>query len=251
MDQSARARKRGLGALGGGAEVVAVHGAGFAATIPPPLRQTAPSYHFAFEMHPMIAVIDYDAGNAPSVIAALDHIGETAQLVSSAAELQSASAIILPGVGSAGATMSSLAQLGLIDALLARMQAGTPFLGICVGLQILFEHSEEDDVACLGWFPGRVRRFSDELRVPQIGWNAVTRTRPHPLLEGLEPENYFYFVNSYYVAPSSELVLGQANYGVPFAAMVSRDNVHATQFHAEKSGPLGLRILKNFVSRRG
>lgn len=199
----------------------------------------------------MIAVIDYDAGNAPSVIAALEHIGETAQLVSSAAELQRASAIILPGVGSAGATMASLGQLGLIEPLLERMKAGTPFLGICVGLQILFEHSEEDDVACLGWFPGRVRRFSDDLRVPQIGWNAVTRVRPHYLLEGLEPENYFYFVNSYYVAPDPELVLGQATYGVPFTAMVSRGNVHATQFHAEKSGPVGLRILKNFVDRRG
>lgn len=197
----------------------------------------------------MIAVIDYDAGNAPSVIAALDYLGEKAELVSSAGPLGDASAIILPGVGSAGATMASLDQLGLIEPLLARMQAGTPFLGICVGLQILFEHSEEEDARCLGWFPGKVRRFSNDLRVPQIGWNAVTRTRPHPLLEGLEDENYFYFVNSYYAPPSSELVLGRATYGVPFAAMVSRDNVHATQFHAEKSGPLGLKILRNFVAQ--
>jgi imidazole glycerol-phosphate synthase subunit HisH len=195
----------------------------------------------------MISVIDYDAGNGPSVLAALTHIGEAAELVSSAAQLENASAIILPGVGSAGATMRSLAELGLIEPLLKRMRAGTPFLGICVGLQILFEHSEEDDATCLGWFPGRVRRFNDDLRVPQIGWNAVKRTREHPLLAGLAPENHFYFVNSYYAAPSPELVLGEASYGVPFAAMVSRDNVHATQFHAEKSGPLGLKILKNFA----
>jgi glutamine amidotransferase len=197
----------------------------------------------------MIAVIDYDAGNAPSVIAALDYLGEKAELVASASRLQDASAIILPGVGSAGATMTSLGQLGLIEPLLARMKAGTPFLGICVGLQILFEHSEEEDARCLGWFPGKVRRFSNDLRVPQIGWNSVTRTRQHPLLEGLEDENYFYFVNSYYAPVSHELVLGQATYGVPFAAMVSRDNVHATQFHAEKSGPLGLKILRNFVAQ--
>lgn len=198
----------------------------------------------------MISVIDYDAGNAPSVIAALSHIGQAGKLVSSAAELDDASAIILPGVGSAGATMASLAELGLIDPLLARMRAGTPFLGICVGLQILFEHSEEDDATCLGWFSGRVQRFNDDLRVPQIGWNAVQRTREHPLLAGLAPENHFYFVNSYYVAPAAELTLGEASYGVPFAAMVSRDNVHATQFHTEKSGPLGLKILANFAKLR-
>jgi glutamine amidotransferase len=198
----------------------------------------------------MIAVIDYDAGNAPSVMAALDHVGEAGELVSSAAGLDRASAIILPGVGSAEATMASLSELGLVEPMLARMKAGTPFLGICVGLQILFEHSEEGDVDCLGWFPGQVRRFSDRLRVPQIGWNAVRRTREHPLLQGLDDENYFYFVNSYYVAPEPALVLGAATYDVEFAAMVSRDNVHATQFHAEKSGPVGLTILKNFAALR-
>lgn len=198
----------------------------------------------------MIAVIDYDAGNAPSVMAALDHVGEVGELVSSASGLEKASSIILPGVGSAGATMASLSELGLVEPLLARMNAGTPFLGICVGLQILFEHSEEGDVDCLGWFPGQVRRFSDKLRVPQIGWNAVRRTREHPLLSGLDTENYFYFVNSYYVAPEPSLVLGEATYDVDFAAMVSRDNVHATQFHAEKSGPVGLTILKNFAKLR-
>lgn len=198
----------------------------------------------------MIAVIDYDAGNAPSVMAALDHVGEVGELVSSASGLEKASSIILPGVGSAEATMASLSELGLVEPLLARMKAGTPFLGICVGLQILFEHSEEGDVDCLGWFPGQVRRFSDKLRVPQIGWNAVRRTREHPLLSGLDSENYFYFVNSYYVAPEPSLVLGEATYDVDFAAMVSRDNVHATQFHAEKSGPVGLTILKNFAKLR-
>lgn len=201
----------------------------------------------------MITVIDYDAGNGPSVVAALEHLGRPCRLGSSAESLASASHIILPGVGSAEATLESLRALDLLGAIEARVRAGVPFLGICVGLQILFEHSEEDDVACLGWFRGKVRRFRGEgLRVPLIGWNAVRRLRPHPALEGLPEVGHYYFVNSYYALPEDESVLlCEAEYGTRFAAMVARDNVVAAQFHIEKSGPLGLRILDNFTQMKG
>ena len=197
----------------------------------------------------MIAVIDYEAGNAPSVVAALNHIGHEGTLTSSPTDIEQASSIILPGVGSAAATMDSLRSLGLIEPMLRRMKAGVPFLGICVGLQILFEHSEEGDVPCLGWFPGKVKRFTGEQRVPQIGWNSVT-TKDHPLVAGLAQDSHFYFVNSYYALPEEDLIVGHAHYGTRFAAIVAKDNVHATQFHAEKSGPLGLQILRNFVKFR-
>jgi glutamine amidotransferase len=197
----------------------------------------------------MIAVVDYEAGNAPSVVAALRHIGHEGSLVSTREELEAADKIILPGVGSAGATLDSLKKLDLLGSLESRTRAGVPFLGICVGLQVLFDHSEEGDVPCLGWFRGRVRRFSSaSVRVPQIGWNSAVATRSHPILEGVPRESHFYFVNSYYVVPEdADLTLCGAEYGVPFTAMIARDNVFATQFHVEKSGPLGLQILRNFV----
>jgi len=197
----------------------------------------------------MIAVIDYEAGNAPSVVAALRHIGSDGQLVSSPEQLATADKIILPGVGSAEATLASLRSLNLIETLTGRVRAGVPFFGICVGLQVLFEHSEEGDVPCLGWFPGKVKRFANTtVRVPQIGWNSANLLRPHSILEGLPNPSHFYFVNSYYVLPENEeLLLCDAQYGTRFGAMIARDTVFATQFHVEKSGPLGLQILKNFL----
>jgi glutamine amidotransferase len=197
----------------------------------------------------VITVIDYDAGNGPSVIAALEHLGHPCRLGSTASSLEDASHVILPGVGSARATLDSLAELGLTEALTRRVKAGVPFLGICVGLQILFEHSEEDDATCLGWFRGKVRRFHTAgLRVPLIGWNPIQRMRPHPVLAGLPETGHYYFVNSYFATPEDESVLlCRSEYGTPFAAMVGRDNVLAAQFHIEKSGPLGLRILDNFA----
>jgi len=183
------------------------------------------------------------------VIAALEHLGHACRLASTGAELEAATHLVLPGVGSARATLESLSELGLLEPLERKARAGVPFLGICVGLQILFEHSEEEDVRCLGWFKGRVRRYAGTgLRVPQIGWNLVTRRRDHAVFAGLPAAGHYYFVNSYYVLPDEgDLLLGEAEYGTRFAAIVARDNVVAAQFHVEKSGPLGLKLLDNFA----
>lgn len=201
----------------------------------------------------MITVIDYDAGNAPSVIAALQHLGHPCRLASDAASLEDARQIVLPGVGSARATLASLDALRLLEPLERRVRAGVPFLGICVGLQILFEHSEEGDTPCLGWLRGKVRRFSSPgLRVPLIGWNPVDQLRPHVVMDGLPEHGHYYFVNSYFATPEdADVMLCASEYGSRFAAMVSRDNIVAAQFHIEKSGPLGLRILDNFVRKAG
>ncbi|HYO94907.1 MAG TPA: imidazole glycerol phosphate synthase subunit HisH [Polyangiaceae bacterium] len=198
----------------------------------------------------LVGVIDYDAGNAPSVVSALAHLGHESRLVTRPSDLEGVDRIVLPGVGSAQATMDSLGELGLLGPLAEHVLARkVPFLGICVGLQILFEHSEEGDVVCLGWLRGRVRRYQGAgLRVPQIGWNTALRQREHALLRGLPASGHYYFVNSYYVEPAEpRVVLCATDYGVRFASMVAADNLMAAQFHVEKSGPLGLRILDNFA----
>jgi glutamine amidotransferase len=198
----------------------------------------------------MIAVVDYRAGNAPSVLYALEHLGIPARLVSKPHEVAAAERIVLPGVGAARATIDSLVEQDLVAALTDRVQGdGVPFLGICIGLQVLFDHSEEGDTATLGWVPGRVRRFPDSGRVPQIGWNRVRFTRAHPLVVALPDDGHFYFVNSYYCVPDEPAdALGVTDYTVDFCSVVARDNIVATQFHAEKSGPLGLELLRAFAT---
>lgn len=201
----------------------------------------------------MIGVVDYRAGNAPSVMFALARLGLDARLVADAADLDEVDRIILPGVGAARATVDSLAETGMVDALRARaLEERVPFLGICIGLQVLFERSEEGPAECLGWLPGEVRRFPDTVRVPQIGWNVVRFTRDHALTEGLPADPYCYFVNSYHAVPADpEAVLGTTDYADEFCSVVASGNVAATQFHAEKSGEVGLRILRNFATWDG
>jgi imidazole glycerol-phosphate synthase subunit HisH len=201
----------------------------------------------------MIDVIDYRAGNSPSVIYALERLGKPCRLVAKPEEIAESERLVLPGVGAAAATLDSLRESDLLDALTQRVQRDkVPFLGICIGLQVLFEHSEEGDTPCLGWLPGTVRRFPDRQRVPQIGWNEVRFTRPHPVTAELPDVGYFYFVNSYYADPRDRAdAVGRTEYGVEFASVVAHDNVVATQFHAEKSGRLGLRLLAEFAGWDG
>jgi len=201
----------------------------------------------------VIAVIDYRAGNAPSVGYALERLGLEHRLAATAADLDGCDRIVLPGVGAARATLDSLLESGLVEPMARRVQDdGMPFLGICIGLQVLFDHSDEGDVDCLGWVPGRVRRFSDSQRVPQIGWNAVRVTRAHPVTDGLGDNAYCYFVNSYFADPADRAdALGVTEYGGEFCSIVGRGNVVATQFHAEKSGPVGLALLERFAKWDG
>ncbi len=196
----------------------------------------------------MIAVIDYKAGNAPSVRCALDRLGIESKLCATPEQLQGATHIILPGVGSAGATMTSLADSGFIEVLGEMVVKNhLPFLGVCVGMQILFEHSEEEDATCLGWLAGDVKRFTGEdLRIPQMGWNNVSFVKDTPFEA---KDDYFYFVNSYHVCPNTDTdVWAVANYGGGFVAAVNRDNIYGTQFHIEKSGEAGLALLKGFCA---
>ncbi len=200
----------------------------------------------------MIGVIDYRAGNAPSVGYALDRVGLGHQLVATPDELARADRLILPGVGAARATLASLRDAGLLEAMTERVRAdGVPLLGICIGLQILLEHSEEDDVECLGWIPGTVTRFPDSVRVPQIGWNEVRAVGVHPVtagLTGLTVPAHCYFVNSFFARPAEEHdVLATTRYGTEFCSVLGRGNIVATQFHAEKSGPIGLDLLGRFA----
>jgi glutamine amidotransferase len=201
----------------------------------------------------MIDVIDYRAGNAPSVMYALARLGIDARLTAEPTTIRTAARIILPGVGAAQATMDSLIEADLVDTLARRvLDDGVPFLGICIGLQVLFDHSAEGDVDTLGWIPGTVERFPDTDRVPQIGWNHVRVEQPHPVLAGLPDDAHCYFVNSFYAAPTNAAhVLATTTYSTEFCSVAGRDNIVATQFHAEKSGPLGLRILENFAAWDG
>ncbi len=195
-----------------------------------------------------IVVIDYESGNLRSVARAVEKTGVTPNVTSDQAALDSADGVILPGVGSGPAAMSALQSRGLVRPLLDYIAGGRPFLGVCLGLQLLLDATDEGDAECLGLVSGRVRRLPDGLKVPHIGWNTVRFQREHPLWEGIEQDSHFYFVHSYYADPvERDDVAGLTEYGVPFCSIYARDNVVATQFHPEKSGDNGLRIYGNFV----
>ena len=196
-----------------------------------------------------IGIINYKAGNAKSVQNALNKLKIASTFVSSEEEFKDCTHLILPGVGSAAATMESLDASNLLRPLQHTVLVEKrPFLGICIGLQVLFEHSQEGDTVCFGWLKGRVEKFDEtSIKVPQIGWNKVVFSDPnHPLVSGIE-NDYFYFVNSYYVIPHKEdIIFGSTDYGHNFCASIIKENIFATQFHVEKSGAAGLTILENF-----
>ncbi len=205
----------------------------------------------------MIAIIDYKAGNLASVRLAFEHLGIPARITQAPAEILKADRVVFPGVGSAGAARRNLDALGLSGVLQTVAEGGTPFLGICLGMQILFDALEEDGgVRGLGLIPGGVRRFAaadPRDKVPQIGWNAVAFTRPHPVFAGIADGSEFYFVHSYYPAPDrAGDILGETDYaGIRFASAAGRGSLVATQFHPEKSGRIGLRVLENFSRWNG
>ena len=197
-----------------------------------------------------VAVIDYDAGNTLSVTRALEKVGATVDLTSDAERVARAGAVVLPGVGAFGDCVRKLRERGMDGACREAFGSGKPFLGVCVGLQVLFEGSEESPgVEGLGILPGTVVRFeAGELKVPHMGWNELRVTQNHPVLDGLDGEA-FYFVHSYYPEPAEQShVLGTSDYGETFCAAVGRDNLVAVQFHPEKSSRAGLRLYENFVT---
>lgn len=201
-----------------------------------------------------VGVVDYEAGNLKSVETALLALG--AQIVISAApeELLKTDRLIFPGVGDAAAATAVLRARGLDDAIRSFLATGRPVLGICLGSQIVLDASEENQATCLGLIAGTARRFPADLgvKVPHMGWNQVTPTVHHPIFAGIPSGASFYFVHSYYPSPDDPAtVLAGTDYGIRFASAIARDNLTAVQFHPEKSGPHGLRMLQNFLDHRG
>jgi glutamine amidotransferase len=199
----------------------------------------------------MITIVDYKAGNLTSVKRALDHLGIPAQISKESEVVREAERIIFPGVGHAGAAMEVLRSRGLDSALEAAFNRGVPILGICIGCQIILDYSEEGDTPGLSLIPGVCTRFQlqdPSLKIPHMGWNAVTVTQPHPVLAHLNAGEAFYFVHSYYPQPEDAVnVYATCEYEVTFPVAIGLDNLFAVQFHAEKSGPLGLQVLENFA----
>lgn len=200
----------------------------------------------------MIALIDYDAGNIRSVEKALAALGEETEVTRDAERILAADRVILPGVGSFGDAMGKLHSFQLVDVIKETIRRKTPFLGICLGLQLLFERSEESPgVEGFGILKGEILRIpeKDGLKIPHIGWNSLTFPNPGRLFEGIEENPYVYFVHSYYLkAAESSIVTAETEYGTLIHASVEKDNVFACQFHPEKSSSVGLSILKNFIS---
>ena len=197
----------------------------------------------------VVKVVDYESGNLRSVSRALENAGAQPVLTSDPAALESADAIVLPGVGSGRAAMEALDQRGLVKPLQEAVASGKPMLCICLGLQILMDDTEEGSSPCLGVVSGTTRKLPGGLKVPHMGWNSVSFRHDHPLLHGIPDGSYFYFVHSYYAEPlEDDVATGVTEYGLPFCSILTQGNVMATQFHPEKSGDYGLKIYKNFVN---
>ena len=201
----------------------------------------------------MLTIVDYGVGNLRSVYMAFRRLGLEAQITSEPKALRRASAIVLPGVGDFGDAMGSIRALGLEDAILSTINNGVPFLGICMGLQLLFEVSEEmGEHRGLGVLAGRVRRFPQGQRVPHMGWNQVHQVRAIRLWDGVPDHSYAYFVHSYYADLEDEsVVAARTDYGLDYVSVVARGNVYAIQFHPEKSQDVGESILRNFALAAG
>jgi glutamine amidotransferase len=200
-----------------------------------------------------IAIIDYGVGNLRSVEKAFAATGHTAVVTGDKNKLRVAEKLVLPGVGAFASCMNSLANDGLIDFVKERVDAGTPLLGVCVGMQMLFDESDEfGKTAGLGIIKGRVRRFGEQLVVPQVGWNQINQESQHPLFAGIANNSFFYFVHSYFCEPKDrETVMGVTDYGINYASVVADRNVCGVQFHPEKSQTVGLRMLANFAELSG
>jgi len=197
----------------------------------------------------VIAIIDYGAGNLRSVVNAVKNLGYQPSITNNPAEVLKAEAVILPGVGAAGSTVTSLKRLGLAEPIGSYIASGRPFLGVCIGLQVLFSGTDEGGGhECLGAIPGRVKKLPPGLKIPHMGWNQMKQKVRHPVFKDIPDEANFYFVHSYYVEPDDKsLVAGETEYGTAFCSVIARDNLVATQFHPEKSGEPGLNIYANFL----
>ncbi len=195
----------------------------------------------------MIGIIDYNSGNIRSVSNALERLGQKFLIVNSSAQFEVCDKLIFPGVGAAGFAMENLKKLRLVKPV---KSWDKPFLGICLGMQLLAEFSQEDDVDCLGIVPdSKVLKFDGNLKVPQIGWNKVNFMKNSQLFDGLESGAYFYFVNSYYLDCQADFVLSKTDYGTNFVSTIQKANFYGVQFHPEKSGESGLKLLANFCEK--
>lgn len=194
----------------------------------------------------MIAIIDYNSGNLASVVNALKKLKVSYTVTSDPRVIAKADKVIFPGQGRAGQAIKELKKRGIFK-IIPKLRV--PFLGICIGMQLLSEFSYEDNIACLGIISRKVQKLPSTIKIPQIGWNMVKFVGDSPILKGIPNKSYFYFVNSYYFNAPNEYTIGETDYGITFPAVVQKNNFYATQFHPEKSGKVGEKLLRNFIEK--